>query len=321
MLTVLPRSWSVRRVQAEFGASNYMVCTAKQLVKQSGILTTPNLKQGHGLADDLVTLVEEFYELDEVSRMMPGKKDYVSVRQGDSRIHQQKRLVLSNLKEVYQLFKQQNPMKTISFSKYAELRPRHCVLAGASGTHSVCVCTIHQNVKLMMNGGISECIIDGVQLKTYQHCLAQIICNPPRPDCYFGHCPDCPGVSSLNEQLKEFMDSSLVDNIVYKQWVSVDRCTLETVSKSTDDFVDVFCDKLEVLLAHSFIAKQQSTFQNELKLNLKMGEFLVICDFAENYTGRSTIISLEQFSSHHTSFCGLLHRVWEVATHQLCGHI
>ena len=39
----------------------------------------------------------------------------------------------------------------IGLSKFAELRPKECVLAGASGTHNVCVCTIHQNVKLMLS--------------------------------------------------------------------------------------------------------------------------------------------------------------------------
>ena len=80
------------------------------------------------------------------------------------------------------------------------------------------------------------------------------------------------------------MDDNLIDNIVYKQWISVDRCTLETVSKSADDFVETFCEKLENLLPHSFIAKQQSSFQSKLKLELKLGEFLVIGDFAENYS-------------------------------------
>ena len=51
------------------------------------------------------------------------------------------------------------------------------------------------------------------------------------------------------------MDNNLVDNIVYKQWVSVDQSTPKTISKSSDDFVDTFCEKLEVLLPHSFIAK------------------------------------------------------------------
>ena len=60
---------------------------------------------------------------------------------------------MSNLKEIYQLFKEKFPTESIGFSKFAELHPKHCVLAGASGTHAVRVCTIHQNVKLMMLGG------------------------------------------------------------------------------------------------------------------------------------------------------------------------
>ncbi len=47
ILTVLPKSWTVRKVQSEFGASNYMVRRAKELVKQKGILSTPNPKPGH----------------------------------------------------------------------------------------------------------------------------------------------------------------------------------------------------------------------------------------------------------------------------------
>ena len=68
VLTVLPQSWTIRRVQSEFSASNYMVRTAKQLVKKKGILSTPDLKRGHELEAEIVALVQEFYECDEVSR-------------------------------------------------------------------------------------------------------------------------------------------------------------------------------------------------------------------------------------------------------------
>ena len=63
----------------------------------------------------------------------------------DTRISVQKRLLLGSLKEIYQQFKDQFPVEKIGFSRFAELFPKHCVLAGASGTHAVCVCTIHQN--------------------------------------------------------------------------------------------------------------------------------------------------------------------------------
>ena len=79
------------------------------------------------------------------------KKDTVSVRVGNKKIACQKRLILCNLDEAYRIFKDKYPELKIGFSKFAELRPKYCVLAGSSGTHSVCVCTIHQNVKLMMH--------------------------------------------------------------------------------------------------------------------------------------------------------------------------
>ena len=148
ILTVLPMSWSIERIQREFGASNFMVRKAKQLVKQHGILSTPDPHPGRpSLKENVIDLVKLFYESDTSSRMMPGKKDFISVKTDHGRIHVQKRLILSNLKELYQDFKNKYLTEHIGFSKFAELRPTHCILAGGSGTHSVCVCTIHQNVK------------------------------------------------------------------------------------------------------------------------------------------------------------------------------
>ena len=217
---------------------------------------------------------------------MPGKKDFVSVKQEGTRVHIQKRLVLSNLREVYRAFKDAYPDKKIGFSKFAELRPQHCILAGASGTHSVCVCTIHQNIKLMFSGArLSEIMMpDGVNLSTYHHCLASILCNPPLPTCYLGECTSCPGVSKLRDDLTTLLDENLIDNITFKQWVSVDRSTLETYTKSVDEFVDTFCEKLELLRPHSFIAAQQASFYSDCKAGLALREIVVTVDFAENYS-------------------------------------
>ena len=71
---------------------------------------------------------------------------------------------------------------------------------------------------------------DDVPLKTCDHCLAQIICNPPQPACYLGTCTSCPGISALKDRLTTLMDENLIDEVVYKQLVSVDRTTLETIS-------------------------------------------------------------------------------------------
>ena len=138
---------------------------------------------------------------------------------------------------------------------------------------------------MMMGGRISELSAqEDVPLKTYNHCLSQIICNPPQTTCYLGNCCSCPGVLGLKECLRKLMDENFVDTIIYKQWVSVDRCTLETLTTSADEFIDSFSEKLESLLPHSFIAKQQSSFLAHLKSELQPGEFLVMADFSENYS-------------------------------------
>ena len=42
VLTVLPQSWTRKKVREELGATDYMVRKAKKLVKEKGILAIPN---------------------------------------------------------------------------------------------------------------------------------------------------------------------------------------------------------------------------------------------------------------------------------------
>ena len=229
-------------------------------------LSLPDPKHGPSLPPLTVQLIHEFYQSDDVSRVMPGRKDFVSVREKGKRIHVQKRLVLSNLKELYCDFKEKFPNEKIWFSKFAALRPKHCVLAGAGGTHCVCVCTIHQNVKLMLN------MVQLPELTTYHHCLAKIMCNPPSPSCCLGECPVCPDIHSLKEELISLLEKCDIDEIIFNQWVSTDRATLEPFCLPAEDFIDFFCEKLEVLRPHLFIAKQQAAFFSSCKMSLKIGE-------------------------------------------------
>ena len=111
-------------------------------------MSTPDLKPGKTLNPETVNLVKKFYECDEISHQMSGKKDFVSIKVDGKAIHVLQFLILNTLKESYVLFKEHYPDKKISFSKFCELRLKNCVFAGSAGTHLVCVCAIHQNAKL-----------------------------------------------------------------------------------------------------------------------------------------------------------------------------
>jgi hypothetical protein len=283
VLTVLPKSWSIKKITDEFQTSNYMARKAKKLVRTSGVLSTPNPKLGKTLKKKTARDVQAFYNCDSISRVMPGKKDYISISIDGERHHAQKRLVLCNLKEAFQQFKEQNPETKIGFSKFAELRPKECILAGDSGTHAVCVCTIHQNTKLMMIGAKLDQITAG-RFKHYRHCLASIQCNPPRIECFLGQCENCPGVDVLHEELERSFDEFLVDQVEYRKWTTTDRSTLETKVQTVDEFLRSFIGMLPKLLHHDFIAMQQSNFLRTTKERLQPGEFLIVGDFAENYS-------------------------------------
>ena len=79
---------------------------------------------------------------------MAGKKGYTSISINQ---HMQKRLIPGNLVELHKAFKTKFLTEKIGFSKFCSLKPIWCVAAGSSGTHSVCVCTLHQNIILSTN--------------------------------------------------------------------------------------------------------------------------------------------------------------------------
>lgn len=74
ILTILPRSWTTRRVEAEFGATYHMAQLSKRLAETEGIMATPNPRSGKALPEAVMQLVVDFYLNDNASRMMPGKK-------------------------------------------------------------------------------------------------------------------------------------------------------------------------------------------------------------------------------------------------------
>ena len=146
-MTLAPIAWSHKKIMDVFGVSELIVHKACKLCPERGILAVPEPKRGKSLPADLVQLVKAFYQDDEYTSLIPGRKDYVSIKHN---IHHQKRLILCNLNELFRAFKEQNPTVSLRFSKFCILRPKWCVLAGSAGTHAVCGCTMHQNVKLLL---------------------------------------------------------------------------------------------------------------------------------------------------------------------------
>lgn len=57
-----------------------------------------------------------------------------------------------------------------------------------------------------------------------------------------------------------------------------------TIIKPVEEFVPHFVEKIDKLITHDFICKDQASFLRNKKVSLKQDEVLVICDFSENYS-------------------------------------
>lgn len=178
LLTLAPEFWSRNYLIREFGCTEWEAREAKELVAEKGIFSIPEKKRGKVLSVETTNLVKSFYEKDDISRIMPGFKECISVKQDNGKREQvQKRLLLGNLNEIYSLFHKEYEHVKIGLTKFVQLRPVHCVLAGSSGTHNVCVCVHHENVKLMLEAAALETVTKNskLSLKNYHDCIQAIV--------------------------------------------------------------------------------------------------------------------------------------------------
>lgn len=92
LLTLAPRSWSIRKIASESQTTYYLARQSALLKLKGGVVAETTVGSSSRLLDITKTAVKNFYESDENSRMMAGKKDVISVKIDGKRTSLQKRL-------------------------------------------------------------------------------------------------------------------------------------------------------------------------------------------------------------------------------------
>lgn len=283
ILTILPDAWSPKKISDEFKCNWNYAKKSKDLKSTGGVLAETTAKDGKKLTNNEKQKVHDIYE--ENSRIMAGINDVKSVKTDGGRVLMQRRLLLLDLRGLYSLYQEKVGQQAVSFSTFAQLRPQNCILAGGSGTHSVCVCTIHENVRLMLEAVNLPKITANSKhpMNTYKDCLQRITCSNATDKCFLGNCNKCPTLDNFKNNLHALLNDSNISEIQFSTWTGTDRSTLMKQVLNSDEFLEDLCVRLSALKLHSFIAKKQTSFYEEKKKNLKNGEILVVMDFSENY--------------------------------------
>lgn len=223
ILTTLPISWNEAKIVEHFNVTYYMAKTARNIQRTKGVMSVRETKLGPKLPQQTVETVKQFYRDDQHSQVCPGKKDYQFVTEDGEKQAIQRRLVLFNLNEGYEIFKQKHPGLKIGFTKFTMLRPKECLLAmEKGGTHNVCVCMAHQNVKLLFDPMKQHNLLPEGVIK-YHSFIDQMICMPPTELCHRLHCEKCPSFENLSRTIADLIAVSEIEQFSFKQWVSSDR--------------------------------------------------------------------------------------------------
>ena len=144
--------------------------------------------------------VKKFYALEMISRYLPGKKDFVTVKEKGMSQQLQKQVMLMTLLEAHGEFEKMFPDRKISLSKFSKLRPKNIVLMCDAPLNSCC-CIYCENMKLLFDS------LKPYLQETYRSVsdfLSGLVCDSDNFSCMRNRCSSC---SSPTLVLQEIIGS------------------------------------------------------------------------------------------------------------------
>ena len=100
-------------------------------------------------------------------------------------------------------------------------------IAGSSETHSVCVCTTHQNTILLVDTLNWEV--------TCKDLVYKAVCDPSNCECMMHRYTNFTGTNALRKFLEEELrDMNLDFQLHYSQWQITERASLVTVTSTCE---------------------------------------------------------------------------------------
>ena len=153
------------------------------------------------------------------------------------------------------------------------LRPKWCALAGSSGTHSVCICSTHQNVVLLFE-----------KIDWEKDLIKKVVCGADNKVCMMHRCESCPGSAVL----KKFLDDEVIhldidSEFHYYQWQTTDCVALATLTTTFEEYKELLINSINNLSQNSYLAKAHTKYMKSKTESLGANEVLVLGDFTENY--------------------------------------
>ena len=228
----------------------------------------------------------DFYNNDSMSRMMPGKADFVNVRQEDgTKVRRQKRHLVMTINEAHKEFTHENPLSKVGKSTFASLRPKH-VLLNSQMPHNVCGCKYHCNMLLMLECLHSSAVHDIVP-RYLDEFVDLCTCDKLNESCAANECRACKDGRLFDKNVTQKISNTGIA-VQWYAWKNdeggyfskcLQKGTLESALATARD-------QLPQFIWHQFIKRRQSSAyesQKQSAQDLDSSTCLLQMDFVENY--------------------------------------
>ena len=289
VLSVLPSSWSNRKVVEETGSSRRFASeTIAHGLKE-------RKQRSDKISEEDRKAASDFLLEPKMSKIIGGPKNYVIVRdENGKKDYIQKQLLEFKLRVCHQMFLEENPHIKMGFEVFRQCRPRQCVFAGSKGTLVTCTCINCRNPELKVTTsllGDDETFyreitgLENVEVQlTLKDFVKTIVCADPTEDCYLDTCYSCRWkVQDLQDTLLKVCEVLEIYDMEYLQWLSTDYSQIYDVTEPVPVFIPNFCRDLTAYKQHSFLAGKQFQYFKHTTNNLENGHAQLVMDFSENY--------------------------------------
>ncbi|CAF0766506.1 unnamed protein product [Rotaria sordida] len=243
--------------------------------------TSHHQREQRSLSIELKQLVMNFYSRDDISYQLPGKRDFITIKDDNSTSKTiQKRILLFSLREAHQLFLSEHDHidAYLSLGSFSDLRPSN-VLLQSHMTHRSCLCAYHENINLLIKPLSKYIPCPG--LHSLQAFSSTLVCCETNEKCMFSKCSLC--TNNLENKIITHV-TNFTQSINWYQWVLKDGYSKKIEFNGTiGECIEVLKSKVNQFLAHIFIKRQQSEYFEKMKKISNNENICLQIDFSENF--------------------------------------
>ena len=205
---------------------------------------------------------------------------YITIKNDNGSTQLQKRILLNNTREIYELFliDQNVTNDALSVNSVRILRQPN-ILTYSHMPHRNCLCLYHENINLLIKP-LSK-YINNSSLCSVQSFSKVVVCNEDDENCMFRRCSICSNY--FDTKIRKYLINP-AHKIKWYQWTSKNGYSeKEEFNGTVNECLNTLEKQVEFFLIHVFIKRRQAAHFEIIKSIVDDETICLQVDYSENF--------------------------------------